>query len=392
MATAVRSASLQPHPLHQRLHMLAQARVLAGQVEAQGLAHRTYGFQKVMGPASVHGVASALAYGQAQASGRLVAMPGRTEAAFTASATGLVMAETSVTAQALGVISANLTAQASAAATAHIEGRAIIGESEVGVEASAGVAARAQASAKATGAANLGIIQAHGTAGVAAEASAEASAHGRAWVGIDSLGLPAFALGAAARTDVVAGVRTHAEGGVSLLGLIELGGSGSLKGMAGAASSFLGSIGFRDGKLSVGAGLGAAAGLGGEAQAGVSVGLGKLPRGITQTVVAPVLSVPVLLANTVVNGVGSLFGETPWEGAPDITDLPKVVVTHVTNGAKTIAKGAEEVAEQVVGAAKTIAKGAEAAAKGVAKGAVAAADGVVDGVKWLGRQIGSLFD
>jgi len=147
------------------------------------------------------------------------------------------------------------------------------------------------------------------------------------------------------------------------LGLIEIGGSGSLKALAGAASSFLGSVGFKDGRLSVGAGLGAAAGLGGEAQAGAYVGLGKLPRGVTQTVVAPVLSVPVLLTNTLVNGVGSLFGEEPWEGAQGITDLPEVVVGHVKTGLKTIGQGAEEVADQVVG-----------------------------GVKWLGKQIGSLFD
>ncbi len=351
------------HPLHQRLHVLAQARTLSGSVERRAIAHAEKTLQREAGAVSVQAAASAIATGHARAAGQIIAMPGQTSASFSAQAAGLLQAQTSVTAQALGVLSAGATASASLAAAAHAEGRAVIGEQEIGLEASAGVAAKAQIVAQASGSANLGILQAHGTAGIAAEARAEASAHGRAWVGVDSLGLPAFALGAAARTDAAAGIRSHAEGGASLLGLIEVGGSGSLKALAGAASSFLGSVGFRDGKLSVGAGLGAAAGLGGEAQAGAYVGLGKIPRGVTQTVVAPVLSVPVLLANTVVNGVGSLFGEEPWEGAKGITDLPEVVANHVTTGIKTIAQGAEEVADQVVG-----------------------------GVRWIGRQIGSLFD
>jgi hypothetical protein len=342
---------------------LAQARTLSGAVERRAIAHAAKAIQREVGPISVQGAASGVAYGHARAAGQVTAMPGQTSASFSAEATGLLQAQTSVTAQALGVLSAGATAQASLLATAHAEGRAVFGEREIGLEASAGAAVKAQLAAQATGSANLGILQAHGTAGVAAEARAEASAHGRAWVGVDSLGLPAFALGAAARTDVAAGVRSHAEGGASLLGLIEVGGSGSLKALAGAASSFLGSVGFRDGKLSVGAGLGAAAGLGGEAQAGAYVGLGKIPRGVTQTVLAPVLSVPVLLANTVVNGVGSLFGSEPWEGAQGIDDLPEVVANHVKTGISTIGQGAEEVADQVVG-----------------------------GVRWIGRQIGSLFD
>ncbi len=360
---AIRAVPPGPHPLHQRLHALAQSRTISGEVERRGLAQRATAIQRDLGPVSVQGVASAVAYGHARAAGQITAQPGRTEASFSAEATGLMQAQTTVTAQALGVLSAAMTANASLGATTHVEGRAVIGEQSIGVEASAGAAAKAQIAAQATGSANLGILQAHGTAGIAAEASAEASAHGRAWLGIDSLGLPAFSLGAAARTDAAAGVRSHASGGASLLGLIEVGGSGSLKALAGAASSFLGSIGFRDGKLSVGAGVGAAAGLGGEAQAGVSVGLGKIPRGVTQTVVAPVLSVPVLLATSLVNGVGSLFGEEPWEGNPGITDLPEVMAQHVKTGIQTIGQGAEEVADQVVG-----------------------------GVRWLGRQIGSLFD
>lgn len=359
-STAIPTGS---HPLHQRLHALARARTLSGTVERRAIAHAEKTLQRESGPVSVQAAASAIATGHARASGQITAMPGQTSASFSAEAAGLLQAQTSVTAQALGVLSAGATASASLAATAHAEGRALITDQEIGMEASAGVSAKAQIAAQASGSANLGILQAHGTAGVAAEARAEASAHGRAWVGVDSLGLPAFALGAAARTDAAAGIRSHAEGGASLLGLIEIGGSGSLKALAGAASSFLGSVGFRDGKLSVGAGLGAAAGLGGEAQAGAYVGLGKIPRGVTQTVVAPVLSVPVLLANTVVNGVGSLFGEEPWAGAQGITDLPEVVANHVTTGIKTIAQGAEEVADQVVG-----------------------------GVRWIGRQIGSLFD
>ncbi len=352
-----------PHPLHQRLHAHAQRRQLAGAVERRALAHRAESTDLRLGPVAVQASAAALAYGHARAAGQIVTSPNHTEASFSAQAAGLLQAQTAVTARALGVLSADLTASASAAATIHAEGRAVVGELQIGLEASAGAVAKAQVAASATGSANLGILQAHGTAGITAEASAEASAHGRAWLGIDSLGLPAFALGAAARTDAAAGVRSHATGGVSILGLIEVGGSGSLKAMAGAASSFLGSLSFRDGKLSAGAGLGAAAGLGGEAQAGVSVGLGKLPRGITQTVVAPLLSIPVLLANTVINGVGSLFGEEPSEASRGITDLPDVMATHVMSGIKTVGEGAEEVADQVV-----------------------------DGVRWLGRQIGSLFD
>lgn len=351
------------HPLHQRLHALAQRRTISGSVERSGMAHAATVQKRDLGPVTVQGAASAVAAGRARAAGQITAMPGRTEASFSAEATGLAQAQTTVTAHALGVLSAAMTANASLTASAHAEGRAVIGEQEIGLEASAGAVAKAEISAEAAGSANLGVLQAHGKAGVSAEARAEASAHGRAWLGVDSLGLPAFSLGAAARTDAAAGVRSHAEGGVSLLGLIEIGGSGSLKALAGAASSALGSIGFRDGKLSVGAGVGAAAGLGGEAQAGVSVGMGKIPRGVTQTVVAPILSVPVLLTTTLVNGVGSLFGDEPWEGSPGITDLPQVVAKHVTTGIKTIGLGAEEVADQVVG-----------------------------GVKWLGRQIGSLFD
>lgn len=351
------------HPLHQRLHALAQARVLSGSSQKQGLAQATKTTQHEIGPLSVQAAGSAIAFGQAHAAGQLVAMPGRTQAAFSAQAAGLLQAQTAVTAQALGVLSVGAIGHASLSAAAHAEGRAVLSETEIGVEASAGVSAKAQVTAQASGSANLGLVQAHGTAGVTAEARAEASAHGRAWVGLDSLGLPAFSLGAAARTDVAAGVRTHAEGGASILGVLEVGASGSLKALAGAASSFLGSIGFKDGRLSIGAGLGAAAGIGGEAQAGAYVGLGKLPRGVTQTVIAPVLSVPVLLTNTLVNGVGALFGDAPWKDAPDLTDLPEVVAGHVKNGLKTIGQGAEEVANQVV-----------------------------NGVKWLGKTIGSLFD
>ncbi|MNR86211.1 hypothetical protein D3C72_170600 [compost metagenome] len=351
------------HPLHQRLHALAQRRAISGEVTRSGMVHAATSTQRNVGPVTVQGAASGVALGRARAAGQISTMPGRTEASFSAEATGLAQAQTTVTAQALGVLSAAMTASASLAATAHAEGRAVIGEQQVGLEASAGAVALAEVTATAAGSANLGVLQAHGKAGISAEARAEASAHGRAWFGVDSLGLPGFSLGAAARTDAAAGVRTHAEGGASILGLIEVGGSGSLKALAGAASSFLGSIGFRDGKLSVGAGVGAAAGLGGEAQAGVSVGMGKLPRGVTQTVVAPILSVPVLLTTSLVNGVGSLFGDEPWEGAPGITDLPEVVANHVKTGIKTIGHGAEEVADQVV-----------------------------SGVRWLGRQIGSLFD
>lgn len=359
------STSIAPmgiHPLHQRLHALARARVLSGQVETRALAHSARSIQRPAGPVSLQAAASGLAFGHARAAGYAIATPGRTEAGFSAEASGLLQAQTTVTAQALGVLSVASEVGARIGATAHAEGRAMAGEREVGIQASVGAAAKAEVAATATGNVNLGILQAHGTAGVAAEARAEASAHGRAWFGMDSLGLPAFALGAAARTDAAAGVKTHAQGGASILGLIEVGASGSLKALAGAASSFLGSVGFRDGKLSVGAGLGAAAGVGGEAQAGVSVGLGKLPRGITQAVVAPVLSVPVLLTNTVVNGVGSLFGEEPWKGASDLSDLPEVVVSHVKTGLETIGQGAEEVADQVVG-----------------------------GLRWLGNQIGGLF-
>jgi hypothetical protein len=320
-------------------------------------------FAHTVGPAVIQGEASAQTHGHARASGHVMAMAGHTEAAFSAQAAGLMQAQTQVTVQALGVLSASATGSASLGGVIHAEGRAVVGERQVGVEASAGAVAKAQVAAVASGSADLGLLQARGAAGLVAEASAEASAHGRAWLGIDSLGLPAFSLGAAARTDVAAGVRSHADGSASILGLIEIGGSGSLKAMAGAASSFLGSIGFRDGKLSVGAGVGAAAGIGGEAQGGVSVGLGKIPRGVTQTVVAPVLSVPILLTTSLVNGVASLFGEEPWEGEPGITDLPEVMARHVKSGVQTIAEGAEEVANQVVG-----------------------------GVSWLARQIGGLFD
>lgn len=351
------------HPLHQRLHALAQARMLSGSVERRGLAHQEASREAQIGPVTVRGSGSAVAYGHARASGRVAATPGRTEAAFSAEAAGLLQAQGSVSAEALGVLRGGATIDASLSGVAHVEGRAVIGEQEIGLEASAGAVALARVAAQASGSANLGILEAHGKAGISAEAHAEASAHGRAWLGVDSLGLPAFSLGAAARTDAAAGVRSHAEGSASFLGLLEVGGSGSLKALAGAASSFLGSLSFRDGKLAIGAGLGAAAGFGAEAQAGVSVGLGKLPRGVTQTVVAPVLSVPVLLTTSLLNGVASLFGEEPWEGNPGITDLPEVMAHHVKTGIRTIGDGIEEVADQIWG-----------------------------GVSWLGRRIGSLFD
>lgn len=360
---AIQAAPIGAHPLHQRLNALARQRSLGGKVERQAGVEAVRAFVQAAGPLVVQGEARAQAHAHARASGHVRAMPGHTDASFSAQAAGVMQAQTQVTAHALGVLSASVTGSASVAGVIHAEGRAVIGERQVGLEASAGAAAKAHLAAVATGRADLGVLQAQGSAGLVAEAAAEASAHGRAWIGIDSLGLPAFSLGAAARTDAAAGVRSHATGGVSILGLIEVSGAGSLKAMAGAASSFLGNIGFRDGKLSVGAGVGAAAGLGGEAQAGASVGLGKLPRGVTQAVVAPVISVPVLLTTSLVNGVASLFGEEPWEGNPGITDLPEVVAGHVKAGVQSIAEGAEEVVSQVAG-----------------------------GVSWLARQVGSLFD
>lgn len=329
--------------------------------------------------------------GVLQAQGQLLA-----EAAMRASATAMGQVQA-------GDVSVQGRAFAEAEAVARVQAVGGITASTHEIDARGQVVAesvvRAQVGGDVHAEAKSGLVA---DAGVAAQTmvGAQAKAGGLFHLGIDRDGQPSFGLGASAEATSGAAVKTQAHGYTSILGLIRIGASGSAEALAGVAGGLSGQVSYEDGVVTVGTGGRAAAGIGGGAEATVSVGLGKLPMGIVKTVAGPVVAIPGLLITSLVRGIHALTsnGPDPTAGSPGIEDLPEVVVNNVKHGVTMIGEGAQEVADQVVDVGKAIGSGAVAAGKAVAdgavfigtnvgKGAAAVGEGVADGAVWVGTTV-----
>lgn len=215
-----------------------------------------------------------------------------------------------------------------------------------GVSGSMGYEAIARAQIQASGHAEIGdLVKASASGKAAAEVGSSAKAGGHLRFGIDSLGLPS--IDASAGAEAMAGARAsgNARGHLSLLELVEIDVNTSAQAIAGAAAAIAAGFGFKDGKIWVKSGATAAAGAGVSGTADVGVGLGKIPRGVLQTTVSPVLAVPTLAVSTIYKGVASLFGDTP--DVPDLTDLPKAVAGAFTEGVKNVADGVAGIGKQL---------------------------------------------
>jgi len=222
------------------------------------------------------------------------------------------------------------------------------------------------------------------------EVGARARAAGVALLGIDSLGLPGFEFGGAA--EGMAGAQGTGRAGlaVSLLGLIRVQVRGLAQGIAGAAGAAAAHLKFRDGDLSVGFGAGGAAGVGGGVGTEVTVGLGKIPRGILQTTVAPILQLPMFALNT----IGKALGIKAPEGRemPVLKEWDNWAKRSVDQGLKAVGEGFAEIGEDLGAVASfvggAVVDGVTGVAKGVGKAAEAVGGAVVDGVTGLAKGVG----
>ncbi len=208
-------------------------------------------------------------------------------------------------------------------------------------------------------------------------------ADGHLHVGMDSLGLPSLGLGAGVDSSSGAWTKTQGAGEISLLGLVRLGVKGRLEALAGLGAGADARIDVRDGAISLGLGGKAAAGVGGGAGVDVTVGLGKLPVGIIQTIGAPILPIPGLLLNTAIRGLRALVGakdETPADDRPIITDLPIVVGQNLEQGVKRIGEGIADAGNGVVSIVGAVFGGIAAVGQGIG-----------DGIGAVFNGIGSLF-
>ncbi len=208
-------------------------------------------------------------------------------------------------------------------------------------------------------------------------------ADGRFHVGMDSLGLPSFGVGAGLDTSSGAWTKTQGAGEVSLLGLVRVGLKGRLEALAGLGAGADARIDVRDGAISVGLGGKAAAGVGGGAGVDVTVGLGKLPVGILQTLGAPILPIPGLLLNTAVRGIRSLFGGrdgAPEDERPTLVDFPEVVGQNLKQGVDRIGEGLSDAGNGVVSIARAVVGGVAAVGQGIG-----------DGIGAIFKGIGNLF-
>jgi hypothetical protein len=218
-------------------------------------------------------------------------------------------------------------------------------------------------------------------------------AGGLAYVGLDSLGLPAFEVGGQAGGMAGSRAAGMAQAVVSLLGLIKVRVGGVAQGMAGAAGGVLGHFKFRDGDFALRLGGSAAAGVGGNVQTEIGVELGKLPKGILMTTVAPVVQAPILL----INSIGKLLGhkDKPGEYTPDITDFPKLAAQTFVGGIHMVANGAVEIGRDigngVVAGAEGLATGAKFVGKTAVDAVVGVGEGIGQGAKFIGNTIASIF-
>lgn len=253
----------------------------------------------------------------------------------------------------------------------------------------------ARAEAGARGSAGVGSSLFHVDANIrtATEVGARGHAAGIAYLGLDSLGLPAFEVGGQAST--MGGSRAEAMAGtvVSLLGLIKVRVGAVAQGMAGAAAGVLGHFKFKDGDIALRLGGSAAAGVGGNVQTEVGLELGKLPKGVLMTTVAPIVQAPILLANS----IGKLFGhkDKPGQYTPDITDFPKLAGQTIEAGAKMVATGAVEIARDVgngvVAAGEGLATGAKFVGKTAVDAVVGVGEGLGQGARFIGKTVASIF-
>lgn len=311
----------------------------AGGIEAEGIARASAEGLLVTSPRLVAAQGTLLAEAAARLRGAAV---GQAQLGPGATATGAVSVDAELVARAEGHAGAVITpatfdAQASAVAEAYARVRGEVA-GELAVK-----------DAKVVGAALEG----------EAVTGTRTKAQSRLHLGIDELGLPSFGIGAAAEAVSGAWSKTQAKGFASILGLIHVGASGSAEALAGLGAGLDGTLVVKDGAITLGAGAKAAAGVGGGAGATVTVGLGNLPKGILQTVGAPVLPIPGLLINTLSRGLRALTGSDAEKKAeePGIEDLPRIVAANFSNGLTLIGKGAGEIADQVTAVGSALVDG-----------------------------------
>lgn len=385
--------------------LAAQGRALAmaaGRIRAAAAGHLETGDVSLNGVAAVEaeGMARSVAEGQVIVQPTLLAAQGR----LLAEAAGRIRAAAGGHAQ-LGqtlAVTAVGVAEAEAVARAEAMGQVVVSPTQFTAMGKTEAMALARARAGAEGRVDVN-NELLAEAGLAAETATggEARTEGLVHVGVDRFGLPSFGIGANMEAASGAWAKTQAKGRINILGLIQLGASGSVEALAGAAAGLNGKLHYQDGAITLGLGGKAAAGVGAGAGASVTVGLGKLPGGVLQAVGSPILPLPGLLGTSIVRGFRSLTGAEgpdPTKGQPGIEDFPRVVADNFTNGVKLIGAGAVEVADQVVGIGKAVADGAVAVGgavvdgavfvgKGVAKGAVAVGTAVADGAVFVGKGI-----
>lgn len=389
--------------------LAAQGRALAmaaGRIRAAAAGHLESGDVALNGVAAMEaeGMARSMAEGSILIQPTLLAAQGR----LLAEAAGRIRAAVGGQAQlsqSLTVTTAAV-AEAEAVARAQAMGQVIVSPTQFTAMGKAEALGLARARTGAEGRVDVN-NELLAEAGLAAETATggEARTEGLVHLGVDRFGLPSFGVGANLEAASGAWAKTLAKGRINILGLIQLGASGSVEALAGAAAGLNGQFHYQDGAITLGLGGKAAAGVGAGAGASVTVGLGKLPGGVLQAVGSPILPLPGLLGTSIVRGVRALTGADgpdPTKGQPGIEDFPRVVADNFTNGVKLIGAGAVEVADQVVGIGKAVADGAVAVGgavvdgvvfvgKGVAKGAVAVGTAVADGAVFVGKGVGSFF-
>ncbi|MBM3268453.1 MAG: hypothetical protein FJZ01_12460 [Candidatus Sericytochromatia bacterium] len=286
-------------------------------------------------------------------------------------------------------------AKAELSAMAYARGAYVKTKNSVMVMGETVAEAVARAEAGARGSAGVGsrLFQVDANLQGATEVGAREHSGGIGYVGLDSLGLPAFELGATANGMAGSRAQGMAQAAVSLLGLLRIRVGAVAQGMAGAAAGILGHIKVRDGDFALRFGGTAAAGIGGAVATEVGVELGTLPKGLLMTTVAPVVQAPILL----INSIGKLFGQKdkPGEYTPDITDFPKLAAQTFVGGIKMVGQGATEIAQDigngVVAAGEGLATGAKFVGNTVVGAVVGVGEGIGQGAKFIGKTIASIF-
>lgn len=343
----------------------AEARLLAQaalRVRAGAMGHAQIGRTL---SADAAAAVDAEATASARADGALLATPTLVSAEGKASAEAAVHVQAGIVGAAkLGdgtSASAAASLEATAIAHAEAEGRATVSPRGLDVMGRSESEATARVRAEASGHAQVEQLLST-DARLAAEAVAGglAKADGAVHFGVDQLGLLSFGIGGGAEASSGAWAKTETSGKASILGLVRVRVGGSAEALAGVGSGLNGNLSFKDGAITIGAGALAAMGIGGGASGSVTIGLGKLPGGILETVGSPILPLPGLLATSVVRGLRHLAGTKspdPTQGQPDLSDFPRVVAANFTNGVTSVAEGTKQLAEQVAHAGVAVGKG-----------------------------------